>query len=236
MTLKIVAIIPARGGSKRIPKKNVKDFCGKPMIAWPIGVLKASNLISDIIVSTDSEEIKEVAGAHGARVPFMRPIELSDDFTGTAAVTKHAAQWYCDNVGSPDFFLTVYPTAVLLSGDDIARAVARMTETGAEIVLSAAEFPSPIQRAVYVDDDGRAIMFHPENYYSRSQDLQKAYHDAGQFYLTKPATALQGLPNYGPHASLIVLPRHRVVDIDTMEDFELAERMFAVFGGQSLAV
>lgn len=226
MPLNIVAIIPARGGSKRIPKKNVKDFCGKPMIAWPIDTLKAIPLVSDIIVSTDSDEIKDVAEAHGARVPFMRPAELSDDFTGTAAVTRHAAQWYCDNVGKPDLFLTVYPTAVFLSETDIMGAVERMTETGAELVFSAAEFPSPIQRSVFLNDDDRAIMFQPDQYYARSQDLQKAYHDAGQFYLAKPDTALQGNPVFGPHASLIVLPRHRVVDIDTVEDFEQAERLF----------
>ncbi|MGQ3295081.1 MAG: pseudaminic acid cytidylyltransferase, partial [Shinella sp.] len=138
----------------------------------------------------------------------------------------HAAQWYCDNVCVPDLFLTVYPTAVFLSGEDLLKSVDRMTETGAEIVFSAAEFPSPIQRAVFLNDDDRAIMFQPENYYMRSQDLQKAFHNAGQFYLTKPETALQGTPVFGAHASLIVLPRHRVVDIDTMEDFELAERLF----------
>jgi pseudaminic acid cytidylyltransferase len=226
MPLNIVAIIPARGGSKRIPKKNVKDFCGKPMITWPIDVLKASPLIADIIVSTDSDEIKEVAEAHGARVPFMRPPELSDDFTGTAAVTKHAAQWYRDNVGTPDYFLTVYPTAVFLNPDDIAMAMHQIELTGAEVVFSAAEFPFPIQRAVYLDELNRAVMFEPEHYYTRSQDLPKAYQDAGQFYLARPETALNGAPVFGPHASLVVLPRHRVVDIDTVEDFELAERLF----------
>jgi N-acylneuraminate cytidylyltransferase len=223
---KIVAIIPARGGSKRIPKKNIKAFCGKPMIGWPIDALRASDLVSDVIVSTDSEEIKEVAEAYGARVPFVRPAALADDFTGTADVTKHAAQWYCDNVGKPDLFLTVYPTAVFLSADDLGKAVDRMTETNAEIVFSAAEFPFPIQRAVFLDGDDRALMFQPEHYYTRSQDLPKAYQDAGQFYLARAETALLAKPTFGPHTTMLVLPRHRVVDIDTMEDFEIAERLF----------
>ncbi len=228
VTKKIIAIIPARGGSKRIPKKNIKDFCGKPMIAWSILALKSCDLISDIIVSTDSDEIKNVAEEFGAKVPFIRPKELSDDHTGTAAVTKHALEWYIENIEAPDFVLTVYPTAVFLSANDIQSAYELLKETNSQIVFSGTEYPFSIQRAVFITENKRVQMFEPENYSTRSQDLTKAYHDAGQFYLARKNAVLNDVLPFSDQSSILVLPRHRVVDIDTLEDLEFAEKLFGL--------
>jgi len=225
---KVLAIIPARGGSKRIPKKNIKDFCGKPMISWPLDILKESSLVDEIIVSTDSEEVASVVKTLGAKVPFTRPTELADDFTGTAAVIKHAIEWYLANIGSVDYVLTVYPTAVFLSNKDVEDAFNILQSTDGEIVFSGTEYPFPIQRAVYLDDQQRVTMFQPEHYSSRSQDLVKAYHDAGQFYFSKLSAVLNDVSAFSKASRMLVLPRHRVVDIDTMEDFKLAERLFKI--------
>ncbi|UQD70210.1 hypothetical protein JEY40_30100 [Bradyrhizobium japonicum] len=167
----ILAVIPARGGSKRIPRKNITLFHGKPMMAWPIGMLKSSGLVANILVSTDNEEVAEMARNVGAEVPFMRPASLSDDYTGTAAVTKHAVDWFVSNRYRPDLILTVYPTAVFVSADDIKSAVATIDRLNCEMVFSAVEFPSRIQRALFMTDDGRVRMAYPEYYSARSQDL-----------------------------------------------------------------
>jgi pseudaminic acid cytidylyltransferase len=227
-TQKVLAIIPARGGSKRIPKKNIKEFCGKPMIGWPLSVLNDGDIVDEIIVSTDSEEIAKVAKNLGAKIPFMRPSELADDFTGTAAVVKHAVEWYLENIGSVEYVLTVYPTAVFLSHKDIEAAFNMLQASDLEIVFSGTEYPFPIQRAVYLDEQQRVTLFQPEHYSSRSQDLVKAYHDAGQFYFAKLSAVLNNISAFSKASRMLVLPRHRVVDIDTMEDFEVAERLFKV--------
>lgn len=228
MVIKALAVIPARAGSKRIPKKNIRPFCGKPMIAWPISALQSSNLIADIIVSTDSEEIRDIAEGLGANVPFIRPKELSDDYTGTAEVTKHAVEWYIKNIGEPDLILTVYPTAVFLSANDISMAFRLLEKTNSQIVFTGTEFPFAIQRAVYLNDDNRVQMFQPEHLMTRSQDLTPAYHDAGQFYLARKDAVLNDVSGFSDQASILVIPRHRVVDIDTMEDFVIAERLFSL--------
>lgn len=223
---KILTVIPARGGSKRIPQKNIIDFCGKPMIAWPIAMLKSIDFIDEIIVSTDSEEIAHIVKKLGAKVPFLRPPELSDDYTGTTAVIKHAAEWYLDNVGPVDYVLTVYPTAVFLRPDDIENAFELLQSSDSEIVFPGTEYPSPIQRAVYLDEKQRVSMFYPEHYTSRSQDLPKAYHDAGQFYFAKTSAVLNNTPYFTSASRMIVIPRTRVVDIDTIEDLKMAAKIF----------
>ena len=227
-TQNVLAIIPARGGSKRIPKKNIKEFCGKPMIGWPLSVLKNGNIADEIIVSTDSEEIAQIAERFGAKVPFMRPCKLADDFTGTSAVVKHAVEWHLEHIGSIDYVLTVYPTAVFLSQKDLENAFNMLQSSDCEIVFSGAEYPFPIQRAVYLDEQKRVSMFQPEHYSSRSQDLVKAYHDAGQFYFSKLSAVQNDISAFSNASRMLVLPRYRVVDIDTLEDFEVAQRFFKI--------
>jgi pseudaminic acid cytidylyltransferase len=196
------------------------------MLSWPLEVLKTCEIVTDVIVSTDSLEVKEVAQRHGASVPFMRPPHLADDFTGTAAVTKHAVEWYLRNVGSIDHVLTVYPTAVFLCADDIAAAFKLLQSSDCRAVLTGTEYPFPIQRALYLDEESRVSMFQPEHFVSRSQDLVRAYHDAGQFYFARVSAVLEDVAIFSPDSRMLVLPRHRVVDIDTPEDFEVAEGLF----------
>jgi|TARA_B110000483_G_scaffold243576_1_gene334274 pseudaminic acid cytidylyltransferase len=223
---KIIAVIPARGGSKRIKKKNIKDFCGKPMITWPLEVLQKSNMIDEIIISTDSQEIASICESRGVKIPFFRPSNLADDFTGTAEVVKHATEWYLENIGNTDLVLTVYPTAIFLSNEDIKNAYDVMLKNSSEIVFTGTEYPYPIQRAVYLNDDNKVSMFEPENILTRSQDLKKSYHDAGQFYLSKKSAVINQISALSSFSSMLILPRERVVDIDTEEDFLIAERLF----------
>ena len=221
-----IAIIPARGGSKRIPRKNIKHFCGKPMIAWPIEAAKISGLFDHIIVSTDDAEIAEVAKQWGAEVPFMRPAELSDDYVGTGAVVKHAAEWAINNLGEVAFVCTIYATAPFIKPADLDRGLALLCESDAQIVFTVTSFPFPIQRAVKIDGNGRVAMFQPEHYSSRSQDLEPAYHDAGQFYWARISTVLNQVSAFSSDAIPLILPRHQVQDIDTIEDWQRAELMF----------
>jgi N-acylneuraminate cytidylyltransferase len=221
-----IAVIPARGGSKRIPRKNIKDFCGKPMIAWSIEAAKASGLFGHIIVSTDDAEIAEVARAWGAEVPFMRPAELADDYVGTGAVVKHAVEWFAEHIGMPEFVCTIYATAPFIKSNDLAKGMDLLLKNDCQIVFTVTSFPFPIQRAIKITKNGRVTMFQPEHYKTRSQDLEPAYHDAGQFYWARTAAVLNDVPAFSDAAIPLILPRYQVQDIDTIEDWRRAELMF----------
>ena len=183
----------------------------------------------NVLVSTDSEVIKGFIEKKGLSVPFMRPDNLSDDFTGTAAVTEHALNWYETNVKKVDFVLTVYPTAVLLSEQDILAAITLLSEDlDCDLVMSATNFAFPIQRAVYETDEGYTKMFEPKHYLTRSQDLIEAKHDAGQFYLNRAASVRNGAVLTNSKVKLQLLHRNNVVDIDTIEDFEIAEEKLRI--------
>lgn len=223
-----IAVIPARGGSKRIPRKNIKDFCGKPMIAWSIEAAEASKLFDHIIVSTDDAEIAEVAKVWGAEVPFMRPVELSNDFVGTSAVTKHAAEWVATQIALPEFVCTIYATAPFIDVSDLHKGLALLLNSGCDQAFTVTSFPFPIQRAVKVLADGRVAMFHPEHFMTRSQDLEPAYHDAGQFYWAKYEAVVNASSAFPPNAMPIMLPRFRVQDIDTPEDWGRAELLLKI--------
>ncbi|EPR1454507.1 TPA: pseudaminic acid cytidylyltransferase [Citrobacter koseri] len=220
-----VAIIPARGGSKRIPRKNIKEFCGKPMIAWSIEAAQQSGVFDRIIVSTDDEEIAEVARKYGAEVPFMRPAHISDDFATTVDVIHHALDELSQSV-CIDFVCCIYATAPFLQGQDLEKAYEKLQQSDCDYVFSATSFPFPIQRAVYLKPDGKVQMFHPENEKTRSQDLEPAYHDAGQFYWGKPEAFMNRKGFFTSKSLLEILPRERVQDIDTPEDWVIAENLF----------
>lgn len=225
-----LVVIPARGGSKRIPKKNIKNIYGKPMIFWPLSVLNNFFHLDNIIVSTDSIEIKEKIESTGLRVPFLRPKKLSDDYTTTAEVVKHALDWYEKNVKNVNYVLTVYPTAVMLSEDDIKIAFRELiADRDCDSIMSATHFPFPIQRAIYKGNDGYAKMFEPKNYSKRSQDLVEAFHDAGQFYINRVESIRKDKILTNSNTKLHILNRNRVVDIDTPEDFEIAEEKLFLF-------
>lgn len=221
-----VAIIPARGGSKRIPRKNIKEFCGKPMIAWSIEAAKASGCFDQIIVSTDDDEIARVARAWGATVPFMRPAELADDFTGTLPVMRHAVEWLNQNDGPVEYACCVYATAPFVLAQDLEEGLRLLKDTGSSYAFSVTSYAFPIQRAIRITENGRVAMFNPEHFQTRSQDLEEAWHDAGQFYWGTAEAWCEERPIFGEGSAPVKLPRHRVQDIDTPEDWVRAEWLF----------
>jgi len=221
-----LAVIPARGGSKRIPRKNIKSFCGKPMIAWSIEAALQSGCFDHVVVSTDDAEIAEVARQCGAQVPFMRPTALSDDHTGTIPVIRHAIEWFSERGQVSDQVCCIYATAPFVSAVDIRRGLDILTGAGSDYAFAVTKYPFPIQRAIRITDQGRVAMFNPEHFNTRSQDLEEAYHDAGQFYWGRATAWLTGKAIFGPHAAAIQLPRYRVQDIDTAEDWQMAEYLF----------
>jgi len=224
-----LAIIPARGGSKRIPRKNIKEFCGKPMIAYSIEAAKKSGCFDKIIVSTDDEEIAALARSLGAEVPFMRPKELSDDHTATIPVIAHAIrEMYHKELSQLEAICCIYATAPFVQAMYIKEAYEKLKLTKASYAFSATSFPFPIQRAIRLTKEDRVEMFSPENFNTRSQDLEESYHDAGQFYWGTPEAWLEGKVIFAPHSTAVLLPRHLVQDIDTPEDWIRAEFMFKV--------
>ncbi len=221
-----LCVIPARGGSKRIPRKNIKPFCGKPMIAWSIEAAKASGCFDRIIVSTDDEEIAEVAKSFGAEVPFMRPAHLSDDHTATIPVIAHAIRWQMEHSDSPIEVCCVYATATFVQSKDIKRGLEILKSTDAEYAFSVTTYAFPIQRAIRITKEQRVEMFQPGHFNTRSQDLEEAWHDAGQFYWGRASAWLEGKPIFISDAAPVTLPRCRVQDIDTPEDWQRAEWLF----------
>lgn len=223
-----IAIIPARGGSKRIPHKNIKLFHGKPIIAYSIEAAIASGCFDKVIVSTDDSEIAEIAKQFGADVPFIRPSLISDDYATTMDVIQHAITW-CESQGwSLDTLCCVYATAPFVCASDLQQGLALLEATGIDYVFSAASFSFPIQRAIAVSDEGLVSMFEPKHLNTRSQDLPHAYHDAGQFYWGKIEAFKLGRPFYSERSKVILLPRGRVQDIDTQDDWEFAEALYSV--------
>lgn len=221
-----IAVIPARGGSKRIPRKNIRSFCGKPIIAYSIDSARDSGLFDEIVVSTDDDEIAEVARQCGATVPFVRPKEIADDHTGTAAVVKHAVAWFIERGNDVTHVCCIYATAPLIQARFLREAHDALTRSDAAFAFSVTTYAFPIQRALRMTAAGRVDPFHPEHRLTRSQDLELAYHDAGQFYWGTAAAFLGDVPIFSERSVGIVLPRHLVQDIDTIEDWEQAEYMF----------
>jgi len=220
-----VAIIPARGGSKRIPNKNVRPFAGKPMISYPIAAAIASGLFDRVIVSTDSDTIAETAAAAGAEVPFRRPPELSDDHTATAPVIVHALRWL-EQAGTPAVnACCIYATAPFIRTEDIRRGYSILKDKGVAAAFTVTSFAFPIFRSLKIAADGALAMNWPEHRNTRSQDLPEAFHDAGQFYWLDVARFLADPNLYSADARPIILPRYLVQDIDTLEDWATAEHM-----------
>jgi len=221
-----VAIIPARGGSKRIPGKNIKSFAGQPIIKYSMEAAIKTQLFQRIIVSTDDERIAEIAREGGAEVPFIRPAEISDDFTPTADVIHHALAWLDADGAQVEYACCIYATAPFVSSEYIKRGYELLLEKQRSSVFSVTTFSFPIFRALKINDRGQLEMFWPEYEYTRSNDLTEAYHDAGQFYWLDSAKFIQTKKLYSSDASPVILPRYLVQDIDTPEDWEMAERMF----------
>lgn len=221
-----IAIIPARGGSKRIPRKNVRPFCGKPILAWSIDAARESGCFDRIVISTDDDEISAIAQQCGAYVPFRRPPELSGDHTPTIPVVAHAIRTLQSQGIDPSIVCCIYATAPFLRGEDVARGLEALHRSGADYAFSVTRYAFPVQRAIRISDAGRVGMFYPEHFNTRSQDLEAAYHDAAQFYWGRAEAWLSGKTIFSEAAAPVLLPHHRVQDIDTPEDWERAEWMF----------
>ena len=221
-----LAVIPARGGSKRIPRKNIKEFCGKPMIAWSIEAAISSNLFERIIVSTDDPEIAEVAQKFGAEVPFYRPADLSDDHTGTTEVVAHATKWATEHHQEIEGVCCIYATAPFIQVNDLKKAWEEMNSGDWDFSFVATDFPAPIFRSFKQVSNGGIEMFYAEHFLARSQDLPTALHDAGQFYWGRPRAWVEGRRVFDRRSIPVIIPRWRVQDIDTAEDWTRAELMF----------
>lgn len=223
-----VCVIPARGGSKRIPRKNVRDFAGRPMLAWPIEAARASALFDRIVVSTDDAEVAQVARAWGAETPFVRPSELADDYAPTVAVLAHAVEEL--KLDAPgDLVCCLYATAAMIRADDLREGLRALSnDAAAAYAVSVVRFDYPIERALRILPSGRLALRNPDLVNTRSQDLEPAYHDAGQFYWGRAEAFRRQEPLLGPSALPVVLPSWRAADIDTPDDWVRAEMLLRI--------
>ena len=225
-----LAIIIARGGSKRIPKKNIRKFCGKPIISWSIKAAQKSNCFDKIIVSTDDKEIADISQKNGAEIPFIRPTTLADDFSLTQDVIKHAIKWYEKNNFKLKLVCCIYACSPLIRYEDIQKAMKMLSKSkNNTFIFPATSYQYPIQRSLRLNQAGYAEMLDPEKFSSRSQDLEEAFHDAGQFYLASK-NAWEKVENIFSDSRPILIPRWRVEDIDTEEDIINAELKAKILG------
>ncbi len=224
--MKNIAIIPARGGSKRIPGKNIKPFCGKPIIAHSIATAKKCSLFDRIIVSTDDEQIAETARTWGAEVPFMRPDDLSDDYTTTIDVIKHAIDWLNKNDQVYDAACCIYATAPFVRIEDLKKGLELLKNTDAHFAFPVTTFPSSIFRALKQNINNKLEMFWPGHRDTRTQDLPEAYHDVGQFYWGRNKAFIENNSILDGNSSPIVIPRYLAQDIDTPDDWTQAELIY----------
>ncbi len=221
-----LCIIPARGGSKRIPKKNIRLFCGKPIIEWSIKAALESKCFDKVIVSTDDQEIAKICTQKGAEVPFIRPKSLSDDYTATAPVINHAIEFMNKKFGDIEYVCCLYATAPFVESIYIKKGLNKLINHNANFSFSVTSFPFPIQRAIKLNSENMSEMFYPENFNKRSQDLEDAFHDAGQFYWGKTSAWLENKRMFDDNSIPIIIPRYKAQDIDNEEDWIRAELMF----------
>jgi len=226
-----IAIIPARGGSKRIPRKNIKHFHGKPIIAYSIETALKSQCFDKVIVSTDDREIVEIANHYGAETPFMRPSNLADDHTGTTDVIAHSVAWFNANGVNVEDLCCIYPTAPFISPSDICDSFAQYKQSSSDYLMPVVTFPFPIQRALKINSNNEALMFDQSNFHTRSQDLDEAWHDAGQFYWGKAEAWKTKTLFFTNNTTAYTIDRFRAQDIDTLEDWKQAEVLYSVLKG-----
>jgi pseudaminic acid cytidylyltransferase len=228
-----IAVIPARGGSKRIPKKNIKPFYGKPIIYWPIKKAIKSNLFDKIIVSTDDNQIRDLAKEYGAEVPFVRPKAISDDYTATSDVIVHAIEFFKKKSYEIDNVCCLYPTSVFFSKDDLASGFKALKKKKWKFSLSVTKYNYPIARSFELIKDGGLKMIYPENFSKRTQDFKTLYHDAAQFYWGKKSAWLEKSQLFGQSSFPIKIPSWKIQDIDEIEDWKRAELLFRLIDNNS---
>ena len=233
--MKSIAIITARGGSKRIPKKNIKEFCGKPILAYSIIAALESGLFEEVMVSTDNEEIADIAKSYGAQVPFLRSDNTSNDFSTTADVLNEVILNYERQNKFFDTFCCIYPTAPFITSSKLCQAMELLEKTGADSVMPVVKFSFPPQRAVVIQN-GKITYQYPENAFVRSQDLMPIFHDCGQFYVCRTDKFKKYCTLITPNTVPFIMPEEEVQDIDNLTDWELAEikyeRMVSRQGGK----
>tara|TARA_A100001011_G_scaffold346896_1_gene383607 strand:+ start:1268 stop:1957 length:690 start_codon:yes stop_codon:yes gene_type:complete len=227
--MKPVCLIPARGGSKRIPRKNIKVFCGKPLISWSIECAIKSNLFSNVFVSTDDFEIAEEAKHCGAEIPFMRPAYLSDDQTKDVEVIDHFIKWSESKNIKPNIICYLYPTAPFITVETLEKCYSLLLKENVGSSLTVTSFAYPPQRALKIENKYKLNFIWEEFKNNRSQELEEAYHDAGQCYFYD----VNKFPNISDRVGLL-LPRYRCQDIDTLEDFEFAEMLFKMLNNNNI--
>jgi N-acylneuraminate cytidylyltransferase len=218
-----IAVIPARGGSKRIPQKNIKLFRGKPIIAWTLETARACGCFDRIIVSTDNQDIAEASRQYGGEVPFVRPADLSGDHATTMDVIAHAVAWTVKQGCEPEAVCCMYATAPFMGSADIIAGLEALKSPAWDYAFSVAEYAAPVFRAFTQTAEGGLAMLHPEHLSTRSQDLPHVFHDAAQFYWGRTAAWLDRRPMFGHRSFPVFVPRWRVQDIDTPEDWYRAE-------------
>jgi N-acylneuraminate cytidylyltransferase len=224
-----IAILPARGGSKRIPRKNIVDFFGLPMISVVINILKNAELFDQIVVSTDDNEIKDASLKAGASVPFMRPAAIADDFTGSDDVVVHAIQELKPKEDA--LVCCVYPTAVLTLPEDLVRSCEMINQSHWKYVFSAVRYDKPVQRSFIMDKDAGVNMLFPQHYQTRSQDLDPVFYDAGMFYWATVKTWCKDEKVFTPESTILEIPAHRAQDIDTLSDLKEAQSKYRALHG-----
>jgi pseudaminic acid cytidylyltransferase len=221
-----IAVIPARGGSKRIKNKNIYNFCGKPIIYYSIINAIESKLFDKVIVSTDNNKIADISRSFGAETPFKRPKEISDDYATTLDVMSHSSKWLLERYDNIESICCIYATAPLIQIEDLVKAYNDYKMEKWNYIFSATNFCYPIERALKKNSDDSVIMYFPDNFNSRSQDFEPAFHDAGQFYIGKVESWIKKELFFNDKSKAIIIPSWRVQDIDTLEDWERAEKIY----------
>jgi N-acylneuraminate cytidylyltransferase len=224
--MKPIAIIPARGGSKRIPRKNIQFVGGMPMIARAITTAVNSKIFSEVIVSTDDEEIAKIARNYGAHVPQLRRAELSDDYATTYDVIADALSYSWIGEKKPEHICCIYPSSIFLSVSHLINAYQMLISSGCSYVFPVQEYSPPIQRGLHLNENGRVTMLHPENLLKRTQDFHPTYHDTGQFYWGKRKAWESKESIFGPDSRGLISKTYEFIDIDTPEDLEIAKLLF----------
>lgn len=224
--MKPIAIIPARGGSKRIPRKNIQLVEGVPMIARAITTAIQSDIFSRVIVSTDDEEISEISKKFGASVPQLRSKDLSDDFANTYDVIADALTKSWLEEETPDHVCCIYPSSIFLTATHLVDAYEMILDSGCSYVFPVQEYSPPIQRGLYLEENGSVAMIDPKNTLARTQDLRPSYHDTGQFYWGKREAWERKDSIFGDHSMGLICKPYEFIDIDTPEDFEFATAIF----------
>ena len=227
--MRTIAIITARGGSKRIPRKNIRDFCGSPIISYSIDAAISSNIFTEVMVSTDDNEIAKIALENGAQVPFYRSSKNSDDYSTTADVLIEVLSEYEKNGLKFDYLCCIYPTAPFVTSEKLKLALKKMINEKAEAIIPVVKFSYPPQRAFIIKDD-KLIYKYPENVFKRSQDLESLYHDAGQFYFIKVETFMKNKTLVCKNTIPLIVDELSVQDIDTEEDWKMAELKYKMRG------